>query len=128
MTATGSGYLVPDPPLVPANAEVVEHAAGATLTVASFGKIHTNTGDSDSQELTLPAAADAAGMSLKAQLTVAQDVVLVPASGEAIYLGGSGTDDEKLNIAGVIGNYADIFCDGERYHVFDYSGVLTKTT
>ena len=34
--------------------------------------------------------------------------------------------DEKLTIAGVIGNYADVYCDGERYHVFDYNGVLTK--
>ncbi len=128
MTATGSGFLVPEPPLVPANATVVEHDAGATLTVASFAKIHTNTGDSDSQEITLPAAKDAAGMSLKYQLTVAQAVVLVPASGEKIFLGGSGTADEKLNIAGVIGNYADIYCDGEQYQVFDYSGVITKST
>ena len=128
MTATGSGYLVPEPPLVAPNAEVVEHDAGATLTVASFAKIHTNTGDSDSQELTLPAAEDAAGMSLKVQLTVAADVVLVPASGEEIFLGGSGTADEKLTIAGVIGNYADIYSDGERYQVFDYSGVVTKST
>lgn len=128
MTATASGYQVPEPPLVPANAEVVAHDAGATLTVSSFGKIHTNTGDSDSQELTLPAAEDAAGMSMKVQLTVAADVVLVPATGEKIYLGGSGTADEKLTIAGVVGNYTDVYCDGVAYQVFDYSGVLTKAT
>jgi len=52
--------------------------------------------------------------------------VLVPASGEQIFLGGGGVADEKLTIAGVIGNYADVYCDGERYHVFDYNGVLTK--
>ena len=126
MTATGSGYMVPEPPLVQADATVVEHDDVVTLTASSFAKIHTNTGAIASKEWTLPAAEDAAGMSLKVQLTAAQDVVLVPASGEAIFLGGSGTADEKLTITGVIGNYADIYCDGVQYHVFDYSGVLTK--
>jgi len=126
MTATGSGYMVPEPPLVPANATVVAHANAVTLTVASFALIHTNTGAIASKEWTLPAAKDAAGMSIKVQITAAQDVVLVPASGEQIFLGGGGVADEKLTIAGVIGNYADVYCDGERYHVFDYNGVLTK--
>jgi len=120
--------MVPEPPLVPADATVVAHDDAVTLTVSSFAKIHTNTGAGASKEWTLPSAQDAAGMSIKAQLTAAQDVVVVPASGEGIFLGGSGTADEKLTIAGVIGNYADIYCDGERYHVIDYSGVLTKST
>ncbi|MBN2118507.1 MAG: hypothetical protein JW730_18180 [Anaerolineales bacterium] len=86
----------------------------------------TNTGAGASIDITLPAAASAAGMSIHVQITAAWPVVLIPASGESIYLGGSGVADEKLTIAGVIGNYADIYCDGERYLVFDYNGVLTK--
>jgi hypothetical protein len=128
MVATGSGFLVPEPPLVPADATVVAHDDAVALTVASYAKIHTNTGAVASKEYTLPAAADAAGMSIKVQLTAAQDVVLVPATGEKIFLGGNGVEDEKLTIAGVIGNYADIYCDGEQHQVFDYNGVVTKTT
>ncbi len=128
MTATGSGFQVPEPPLVPANATVVAKDANDTLDVTDFAKNITNTGASGSIDLTLPAAEDVAGMSAHIQLTAAQDVVVIPATGESIYLGGSGTVDEKATIAGVIGNYADIYCDGERYHIFDYSGVITKST
>jgi len=118
--------MIPEPPLVPADAAVTAKDASATLALANFGTIITNTGAGASIDLTLPSAADAAGMSIKIQLTVAQDVVVIPASGESIYLGGSGVADEKLTIAGAISNYADIYCDGERFHVVDYSGVLTK--
>jgi hypothetical protein len=127
MTATGTGFMIPEPPLVPANAGVVEHTADATLTVASFARIHTNTGAGAAKNLTLPSAADAAGMSIKIQITAAWALVLIPASTEKIYLGGDGVADSTLTIAGVIGNYADVYCDGKRYHVIDYNGVLTKS-
>ncbi len=126
MTATGVGYLVPEPPMVPPNATVVPHDAGATLTVSDFAKIHTNTGDIDSQEHILPAAKDAAGCSIRFATLVAAAIVLAPVSGEKIFLAGSGVADEKLTIAGVIGNYAEIYSDGAQYHVVDYDGVLTK--
>ncbi len=126
MTATGVGYLVPEPPLIPGNATVVEHAAGATLTASSFKKIHTNTGDADSQEHVLPAAAAVAGECIRFVCTVAQDIVVTPASGESIYLHGSGVADEKLTIAGSFGSYADLYSDGQQYLVFDSNGVLTK--
>jgi hypothetical protein len=118
--------MIPEPPLVPADATVVAHSADATLTVASFGLIHTNTGAGASKNLTLPAAADVGGMSIKIQIAAAWALVLIPASTEKIFLGGSGVADEKLTIAGVVGNYADIYSDGAKYHVIDYSGVLTK--
>jgi hypothetical protein len=127
MTATGTGYHIPEPPLVPANATIVAHSADATLTVASFACIHTNTGAGASKALTLPAAASAAGMSIKIQITAAWPLVLTPATGEAIYLGGDGVADSTCTIAGVVGNYADVYCNGERYLVIDYNGVLTKS-
>jgi hypothetical protein len=43
-----------------------------------------------------------------------------------VYLGGDGVDDKDLNIAGVIGNYADVYSNGSDYVVTTYSGVLTK--
>jgi hypothetical protein len=121
-----TGYMVPLPPVVAPNATVEANTADATLTVANFGKIQTNTGASGAVVLTLPAASTAAGCALKVQLTVAQIVRLTPATGEKIFLGGSGVASKYAAIAGVIGNFLDLFCDGVSYHVVNYSGVVTK--
>ena len=128
MTVTASGLQVPPVPRVAPEASRTAHDTDATLTVEDFGVNHTNTGASGTVVLTLPAAIDAAGMSLGVYLTAAQVVQLLPASGEKIYLAGSGVADEFLNIDGTIGNYVDVYCDGEKYLVESYSGVLTKST
>lgn len=110
------------------SATVSAQAATATLTSAVFGKNVTNTGSSGTITLTLPAAAQSRGLAFRVQLTVAQIVRLDPAGSEKIYLGGSGAAGKYLEIAAVIGNYADIYCDGTDYHVVGYAGVLTKET
>jgi hypothetical protein len=98
------------------------------VALADLGKQHTNTGVAalETISLTLPAAADAAGSGFRLQVTVDEIVRLVPASGGKIYLGGSGVANKYLNIAAVIGNYADLHSDGVDWIVVDYSGVLTK--
>jgi hypothetical protein len=121
-----TGYLVPQPPQVSPKATVEANAADAALTVANFGKIQTNTGASGTVVLTLPAASTVAGCSLKVQLTAAQIVRLTPASGEKVFLGGSGAASKYLQVAAAIGNYVDICCDGVDFLVMHYSGVLTK--
>jgi hypothetical protein len=126
MTVTASGLQVPLVPRVAPEASVSAQAASATLTVADFGKNVTNTGASAGIVLTLPAAADAAGMALRVQLTAAWYVRLLPVTLEKIFLAGSGVASKYLLIAGVIGNYVDVFCDGEKYLVQGYSGVVTK--
>lgn len=123
-----TGFDIPEPPVVAANATVVPHDGNATLTIADAGKVHTNTGviPTETITLTLPAAASFAGESIKVQLTAAEIVRATPATGEKIFLGGSGVASKYLNIAAVIGNYADIHCNGVDWLVLDYSGVLTK--
>lgn len=121
-----TGYMVPDPPRIAPNATVEANAASATLTAANMGKIQTNTGASGTVALTLPSAAVVAGLGLKVQVTAAQVVQLVPVTGEKIFLGGSGVASKYCQIAGVIGNYIDIFSDGVQWLVIDYSGVATK--
>ena len=121
---------VETPPVlvVASNATAVDHDGDAALTIADAGKIHTNTGvdPAETITLTLPAAASFVGQALKIYLTSAEIVRLQPQTGEKIFLGGSGVASKYLNIAGVIGNYADVFCDGVQYVITDYSGVLTK--
>lgn len=121
-----TGYMIPDPPTLAPNATVEANAASATLTVANFGKIQTNTGSSGTVALTLPAASTVAGCGLKVQVTVAQIVQLVPASGEKVFLGGSGVASKYCQIAATIGNFLDLYCDGVQYLVMNYSGVVTK--
>lgn len=121
-----TGYLVPQPPKVSPKATVEGNAADAALTVANAGKIQTNTGAGGAINLTLPAVATVAGCSFKVQVTVAQVVKLTPAAGEKIFLGGSGVASKYLQVAGAIGNYVDVFCDGTDYLVTNYNGVVTK--
>lgn len=140
LITTGSGYKVKNGTtettvinqdgtsgnVVGANGTVSAQAATATLTNTSAGLILTNTGASGTIVLTLPAVDTMEGETLKVQVTAAQIVRLLPATGEAIYLGGSGVVTKYLNIAAVIGNYVDLYCDGTQYLVTNYSGVVTK--
>lgn len=113
-------------PIVSPKATVEANTADATLAAANFGKIQTNTGASGTIVLTLPAASTVAGKAIKVALTVAQIVRVKPATGEKVYLTGSGVASKYLNIAGVIGNYVDIYCDGTDFLVVGGDGVLTK--
>jgi len=126
MTATGSGFLVPRPPFVPADASVSAKTTTGNLAIGDYAKNITNTGSSGTIVLTLLAASAAAGMSFRVQITVAQIVRLLPQTGEKVFLGGSGVATKYLQIAGTIGNYCDVYCDGEKYLVTSYSGVVTK--
>jgi hypothetical protein len=105
---------------------VKANTATADMNDYDFAKNNTNTGASGEIILTLPAASTVVEQKMRVQLTVAQIVKLTPQTGEKIYLGGSGTASKYLSIAGVIGNYAEVYCDGTSFYVTNYSGVLTK--
>jgi hypothetical protein len=108
-------------------AAVVAEASTTALTVAAHGgKNVTNTGAGGAVVYTLPAAADAAGVALRIQVTAAQTVTLEPAGTDKVYLGGSGVAGKYALIAGVIGNFATIWSDGVDWHITAYSGVVTK--
>src|SRR5581483_10371145 len=105
-------------------ATVEANAADAMLALANFGKIQTNTGASAQIALTLPAASAVAGMAIRIQLTAGLAVKVVPASGEKIFLGGSGVASKYLLIAPAIGNFADLYSDGVQYNVTGQNGNL----
>lgn len=121
-----TGYIVPAPPKVAANATVKAQAATANFAAADFPKNNTNTGAGGAIVLSLPAASAVAGQSTRIQVTVAQGISLSPTSTQAVFLGGDGVVNKDLVIAGVIGNYADVYSDGEQYLVLSYSGAVTK--
>jgi hypothetical protein len=126
MAVTASGLQVPTPPLVAPDGTVTAKTSTGNLAIADYGVNLTNTGAGAAIVLTLLAAALAAGMPLRLYITAAYTVTLTPQTGEKIYLAGSGVASKYLLVAGVIGNYVDLFCDGEKYLVQGYSGVITK--
>jgi hypothetical protein len=126
MTATASGLQVPAVPCVAPDAAVTAKTQTGNLAITDYGVNLTNTGAGATIVLTLLAAASAAGMPLRIQILAAQIVRLLPQTGEKIYLAGSGVATKYLNVAAVIGNFVEVYCDGEKYLVQKYSGVVTK--
>jgi hypothetical protein len=123
---SSTGVLRVYPTVSSKTATVTAKTANATLTSSNFESIITNTGDTDNIVLTLPAAATVVDKAIKIATTAATTITVTPASGEKIYLNGSGVASKYLLIAGVIGNFAEIYCDGTDYVVTNYSGVVTK--
>lgn len=121
-----AGYDKPAPQRVSAKATVEANAASATLTAANFGKIQTNTGASANVALTLPAASAVAGLAVRAAVLAAQTMQFVPPTGGKIFLNGSGVADKYVQIAGVIGNFLEVYSDGVDFVVTGYAGVATK--
>lgn len=123
MAATRFAAVVDD---ITVNTTVKANAADAAMAAGDFEKNNTNTGAGGTITLTLPLAANVKEMKTRVYLTVAQIVRLDPNGTEKIYLAGDGAAGKYLNIAGVIGNYADVYCDGLAYYVTGYAGVVTK--
>ena len=106
MTATGSGYMVPRPPLVAPNAAVVAVASTASLVLATHvAKNITNTGSNGTAVLTLVPAATAAGTSWHFYQTVTQITRLLPTTGEAICFHGNTVVTKYLNLPATIGSW-----------------------
>jgi hypothetical protein len=123
MGATNFSSVVDD---IMTNTTVKANTSTASMNDYDFAKNNTNTGAAGEIILTLPSAAKCKEQNMKVYLTVAQNVKLTPQTGEKIFLAGSGTATKYLLIAGVIGNYCVVYCDGQSFYVTDYSGVLTK--
>ena len=114
------------PSISPKSAPIVTKTADYTVTAADFGSIFTNTGDTGAQVLTLPSAATVANKGIRVASLAAQTITLTPATGEKIFLNGSGVASKYCLIAGTIGNFVELYSDGTDYIVTNYSGVVTK--
>lgn len=113
-------------PVQDPKATVKANAATASIAAADFPKNNTNTGAIGATVMTLPSAFSVAGQCMRFYITAAQQVSLDPLAADAIYLAGSGVANKDLVIAGVIGNYVDLYSDGVYFYVTSYSGVVTK--
>lgn len=114
------------PSVNPKKATVTTKTANYTVTASEFDSIFNNTWDTDALVLTLPSAASVADKGLMVAVTAAQSITLTPATGEKIFLNGSGVESKYCLIAWVIGNFVEIYSDGVDYIVTNYSWVVTK--
>ena len=116
----------PLPPIVSPDQAPTAKTAAYPVVAADMFKLFTNTGAGADTPFTLPDPSTVGGCSLKFAVTTANTISVLPPSGGKIYLNGSGTADQKVVIAAVVGNFADVFSDGSSWLVINYSGVLTK--
>ncbi len=113
-------------PTVDPGATALAKTANYPVVAADMNKILTNTGAAGLVVFTLPLVASVAGQAIRFHLFAAQNVRLLPQTGEAIALDSSAVVTKYLDLASVIGNYAVVISDGSKWLVTDYSGVVTK--
>lgn len=126
--ALNSKLIPPYPTIDARTATVTTKTADYTVTVADLDTptIFNNTGDADTLVFTLPAVADAKGKVLRAHALAAQIMRFDPQAGEAVNYNGSAVVSKYAQLAGVIGNYIELFCDGTQWVVTQANGVVTK--
>lgn len=109
-------------------ATVTTKTADYTITQSDLNTptIFNNSGDTGTLVYTLPAVAASKGKVVRVHALAAQIQRLLPQTGEAVNFNGSAVVTKYLNIAGVIGNYVEVFCDGTQWIVTQACGVVTK--
>lgn len=120
-----SGLLNPVFPAVNRRTATVTSKT-ADFTVVTLNQIYDNAGASGTVVFTLPAVKASKGKTVLLNALAAQIVRALPVTGEIINLNGSAVVTKYLNIAAVIGNYAELYCDGVQWMVTGYAGVVTK--
>lgn len=120
---------IPAYPTIDARLATVASKTGAytvTITDLDAPTIINNTGASGDVPLTLPTAVKARGQVFRAYATAAQTITLTPVTGDIINFNGNAVASKYCRLAGVIGNYIEIFSDGVQWIVTRNSGVVTK--
>jgi len=113
-------------PVVKSGATVNTKTSDYTILQSELNQVFDNAGDNGTTVLTLPAVRDSYGKALKVHVLAAQIIRCLPQTGEAVDLHGSAVVTKYLDIAGVIGNYVDLYCDGSKWIVTHSNGVVTK--
>jgi hypothetical protein len=101
-------------------------AKTADFTIVTMDTIYSNAGASGTVVFTLPTVVGNAGRGLTIHALAAQIVRALPVTGQAVNLHGSAVVSKYLNVAAVIGNHVDLYCDGSQWIVTAANGVVTK--
>jgi hypothetical protein len=126
--SSGEGFQLLDNPLRP-QVDVrtaTVSAKTADFTIVNMNQVYTNAGSSGTVVFTLPTVIGNAGKALKFHALAAQIIRCLPVTGQAVNLHGSAVVTKYLNLAAVIGNHVDLYCDGFQWIVTQANGVVTK--
>lgn len=126
LTVTGT---IPSYPTIDSRLATVLVKTGAytvLLTDLDLPTIINNTAAGGDVPLTLPTAVDARGKVFRAYCLAAQTITLTPVTGDIINFNGNAVASKYCRLAGVIGNYIEVFSDGVQWIVTKNSGVVTK--
>ena len=109
-------------------ATVTTKTADYTVTVADLETptIFNNAGAAGNLVYTLPSVASAKGKVVRIHALAAQTQQADPQAGEAVNYNGSAVVSKYAQLAGVIGNCMEMFCDGTQWIVTQANGVVTK--
>lgn len=121
--------IIPNYPTInPRTATVTTKTADYTITQADLDlpTIFNNTGDSGNLVYTLPAVASSKGKVVRIHALAAQTQQADPQAGEAVNYNGSAVVSKYAQLAGVIGNFMELYCDGTQWIVTQANGVVTK--
>lgn len=122
-------YIVPAYPTINLRtATVTAKTSDYTVTDTDLKAptIFTNEGDNDTIVFTLPAVADSKGKVVRFHALAAQVIRVDPQDGEVVNYNGDATATEDASLAGTIGNYMEVYCDGTQWIITRSSGVITK--
>ncbi len=116
------------PTIDPRTATVTAKTADYTVTVEDLETptIFNNTGAAANVSFTLPAVKEAKGKVIRVNALAAQTARLIPQTGEAVNYNGNAVVSKYAQLAGVIGNYIEAFCDGTEWVITQANGVVTK--
>lgn len=116
------------PTIDPSTATVSVKTADYTITAADLAAptIFNNTGDSGNLVYTLPSVASSKGRVVRIHALAAQTQQADPQAGEAVNYNGSAVVSKYAQLAGVIGNFMELYCDGSQWIVTKANGVVTK--
>lgn len=109
-------------------ATVAAKTADYTVTITDLRKptIFNNTGAGGTITLSLPPISTAAFKVIRAHALAAQIIRLDANGTEVVNYNGSVVAGKYVQLAGVIGNFIELFCDGRQWIVTQSNGVVTK--
>lgn len=123
-TSTRPAY----PTIDPRTATVITKTANYTITQADLDAptIFNNAGASGNLVYTLPAVSLSKGKVVRIHALAAQTQQADPQAGEAVNYNGSAVVSKYAQLAGVIGNFMELYCDGTQWIITNANGVVTK--
>lgn len=115
-------YPVIDPTLTP-----TALATTAAVTAAQIaGQNLTNTGAGGGTVYTLPKANTMPNQGFRFYVTVAQTSAFSPVATEYVALAGSKVVNKDLQISAVVGQFVDVYSNGENWVCWNHSGIVIK--